>query len=102
MGRGAEEVRAAGHGVGYGPDRAVRTEQAVPCRPTCLASGPGTACSTGSCQPGPIPYVPGRAQTGPKNGSRAGLTGPCLMYIYRARYLGPSNLVLCVAWLERA
>jgi hypothetical protein len=80
MGRGGEEVRATASATG--PDRAVRVEQAVLCRPTCLASGPGTTCSTGSCQPGPIPYVPGRARTGPKKGPRAGLTGPCLMYIY--------------------
>jgi hypothetical protein len=83
MGRGAEELRGRlATASATGPDRAIRTEQAVPCRPTCLASGPGTACSTGPCQPRPIPYVPGQARTGPKNGPRAGLMGLCLMYIY--------------------
>jgi hypothetical protein len=48
----------------------------VPCRPTCLASGPGTACSTGPCQPGLIPYVPGRARTGPKKRASGRVNGP--------------------------
>jgi hypothetical protein len=74
MGRGGEEVRATASATG--PDRAVRVEQAVPCRPTCLASDPGTACSTGPCQPGPIPYVPGRARTGPKKWASGRVNGP--------------------------
>lgn len=69
-----EEVRATASATG--PDRAVRVEQAVPCRPTCLASGPGTACSTGPCQPGPIPYGPGRARTGPKKRASGRVNGP--------------------------
>jgi hypothetical protein len=48
----------------------------VPCRPTCLASGPGTACSTGSCQPGPIPYVSGRTRTGLKKRASGRVNGP--------------------------
>jgi hypothetical protein len=56
----------------------------VPCWPTCLACGPGTACSTGLCQPEPIPHVSGQARTGPKNGPRAGLMAPCFMYNYKA------------------
>jgi hypothetical protein len=74
MGRGAEELRGRLATVSAtGPDRAVRTEQAVPCRPTCVASGPGTTWSTGPCPPGSIPYVPGRREPGQKKGPRAGL-----------------------------
>jgi hypothetical protein len=77
MGRGAEELRGRlATASATGSDRAVRTEQAVLCRPTCLASGPGTACSTGSCQPGPIPYVSGRARTGPKKRASGRVNGP--------------------------
>ena len=77
MGRGAEELRGRlATASATGPDRAVRTEQAMPCRPTCLASGPGTACSTGLCQSGPIPYVSGRARTGPKKRASGRVNGP--------------------------
>jgi hypothetical protein len=76
---GARRRGGKGHGRRRlrptGPDRALRVEQAVPCRPTCLASGPGMACSTGPCQPGPIPYVPGRARTGPKKRASGRVNG---------------------------
>jgi hypothetical protein len=75
-GRGAEEVvRLA---VAAGPTGLSAWEHVVPCRPTCLASGPGMACSTGSCQPGPIPHVPGRAQTGPKKRASGRVNGHVL------------------------
>ena len=77
---GARRRGGKGHGRRRlrptGPDRALRVEQAVPCRPTCLASGPGTACSTGPCQPGPIPYVSGRTRIGPKKWASGWVNGP--------------------------
>jgi hypothetical protein len=66
---GVEVVRLA---VAVGPTGLSAREQDVPCRPTCLASSPGTACST--CRTGREP--------GQKNGPQAGLTGPCFMYNY--------------------
>jgi hypothetical protein len=84
LGRGGEEVRGTG-GVGYG----LRAPTGLsawsrPCRagPRAWPAAQARPAPLGRASPGPSHTCRAGREPGQKNGPRAGLTGPCLMYLY--------------------
>jgi hypothetical protein len=103
LGRGGEEVRGTG-GVGYG----LRAPTGLsawsrPCRagPRAWPAAQARPAPLGRASPGPSHTCRAGREPGQKNGPRAGLTGSCLMYIYRqwpmARSLAVGN-AWCGKW----